>query len=346
MGLYGLWLLSLWLAGAALLIMVSLMAARTFAGRRKRRSDAERRRLIPILLGSDIKPGSFRRANVSSVLLADLAVELIQMVRGADKERLTAVAVEAGVPQRLLKQLRSRSSRDRLGAVESLAEFRFEQTVSALHGALDDRNADVRIAAAMSLGSMGHAPPAGELIRRLGIGTRESSLLTIGLFEEIAAARPEEIRAVIEDPASPGLVKAAAIESLSASSDYSLVPTINRLALEAGPASEELPRYLLSLAQFGHPAGIPAVDRALAVGAPAARAAACEAVGRIGVVEAAGRLADLLDDEEWWVRFRAGEALARLGKSGRETLARVAREGSPVAARAAALTMAERGIAA
>ena len=346
MGLYGLWLTSLWLAAAALLIMVSLMAARGLSGRRRQRSEAERRRLIPLLLGGEVLPGSFRRAVISSTLLADLAVELIQMVRGADKERLTAVAVQAGVPQRLLKQLRSRSSRERLGAVESLAEFRFEQTVAALHQALDDRNADVRIAAAMSLAGMGHAPPAGELIAKLGIGTRESSLLTIGLFEEIAAIRPEEIRAVIEDPASPGLVKAAAIESLSASTDYSLVPTINRLAMAADPASEELPRYLQSLARFGHPAGIPAVNRALAIGAPPARAAACEAAGRIGVVDAAGRLAELLDDADWWVRFRAGEALARLGKPGRDRLADVARDGSPVAARAAALTMAERGIAA
>jgi HEAT repeat protein len=346
MGLEGLWLTSLWLAGAALLIMVGLMVARSVSERRKRRSDAKRRRLIPLLLSTQVKPRSFRRAAVSSALLADLAVELIQMVRGADKERLTAVAVQAGVPQRLLKQLRSGSSRDRLAAVEALGEFRFEQTVAALHKALDDRNPDVRIAAAMSLASMGHAPPARELIRKLGIGTRESSLLTIGLFEEIAAARPEQIRAVIEDPAGPGLVKAAAIESLSASGDYSLVPTINRLAMEAAPASEELPRYLLSLAQFGHPAGIPAVNRALRIGAPPARAAACEAAGRIGVVEAADRLAELLDDEDWWVRFRAGEALARLGRPGRQVLAEVARGPSPRAARAAALTMAERGIAA
>jgi hypothetical protein len=57
--------------------------------------------------------------------------------------------------------------------VESLAQFSFERTVSALHEALDDRNADARIAAAMSPGSMGHASPAGELIPRLGIGTRK-----------------------------------------------------------------------------------------------------------------------------------------------------------------------------
>jgi HEAT repeat protein len=142
------------------------------------------------------------------------------------------------------------------------------------------------------------------------------------------------------------MVKAAAIESLSASGDYSLVPTIARLALAAEAGSEELPRYLRSLAQFGHPAGIPAVERGLHVEVPRARAAACEAAGRIGVVTATGRLAELLGDEDWWVRFRAGEALARMGAAGRAVLAQVAREGPELAAKAAALTMAERGIAA
>jgi HEAT repeat protein len=248
------------------------------------------------------------------------------------------------VPQRLLKRLGSRSSRERLAAVEAMAEFRFQQTVAALTGALDDRNADVRIAAALSLATMGEAPPARLLIEKLGIGTRESSLLTIGLFEEIAAVRPQEIRDIIADPASSGLVKAAGIESLSASGDYSLVPIIAQLALKADPFADELPRYLESLAQFGHPAAIPAVERALHVEAAPARAAASLAAGRIGIVGTADRLAELLNDQDWWVRFRAGEALARLGKPGHDLLARVASDGTQVAARAAALTMAERGI--
>ena len=40
-------------------------------------------------------------------MLADLAVELIQMVRDGDKTRLTELVVRAGVPQRPLRQLRS-----------------------------------------------------------------------------------------------------------------------------------------------------------------------------------------------------------------------------------------------
>jgi HEAT repeat protein len=178
----------------------------------------------------------------------------------------------------------------------------------------------------------------------LGIGRSERSLLTIGLFEEIAAVRPDEIRALIENEQSPGWVKAAAIDSLSASGDYSLVPIITRLSIEAPSEAAELPRYLRALGRFGHPAAAPAVERGLQTEVPQVRASACEAAGRIALIESASRLAELLGDEDWWVRFRAGEALARLGEPGRELLAQVARSGDTPAAHAAQLTMAERGI--
>jgi hypothetical protein len=95
----------------------------------------------------------------------------------------------------------------RVGAAEALAEFRYQETVDALVAALRDRNEDVRLAAAMSLASMRQAPPASKLVEALGIGRSETSLLTVALFEEIAAVRPEEVRALIEDENSPGASK-------------------------------------------------------------------------------------------------------------------------------------------
>jgi hypothetical protein len=99
MGLNGLWLLSLWLAGAALLIMVSLMAARTVAGRRKRQSDAERRRLIPILLARTSSPARSGAPTCPACCRPILPWSSSRWC-ARDKERLTAVAVDAGVPQR------------------------------------------------------------------------------------------------------------------------------------------------------------------------------------------------------------------------------------------------------
>ena len=54
----------------------------------------------------------------------------------------------------------------------------------------------------------------------------------------------------------------------------------------------------------------------------------------------------MLDDGDWWVRFRAGEALVRLGEPGHRLLAETSRCGTDRARHAAKLTLAEQAIAA
>ncbi|PXA85351.1 HEAT repeat domain-containing protein, partial [Caulobacter sp. D4A] len=72
------------------------------------------------------------------------------------------------------------------------------------------------------------------------------------------------------------------------------------------------------------------------------RSAAAEAVGAAGLAKLAAPVAALLDDPEWWVRFRAGDALGKLGRTGRALLeATASDEAHPVAQRAAERALAE-----
>lgn len=340
-----LWLVSLVLSAVAIVIMIGLVIARAVGGRRTKAREIERRRLIPLLLGIERGGGDYGQVEKAADLLADLATELIEMVRGEDKDAFIESATRLGVPERLRHRLDRGSPRIRLAAAEALGYFDDERSVARLKGALDDPNPDVRLAAAMALASAGHAPPAIELVDALGIGTRENSALVVGLFQDIAAQRPDEIRALIESGDVNARVKAAAIEALSASGDYSLVPLVSNLVLTADPNAEELPRYLRALGDFGHPAAARAVHHALASPLWWVRSAAAEAAGRIGLFDAADKLRDLLSDPVWWVRFRAAEALVRLGEQGRELLAETARNGLEPARSAARLTLAERGLA-
>jgi HEAT repeat protein len=341
-GLAWLWWIALAIAGAAILIMLGLIAARLILGATGRAREAERHRLIPILLGARPPTRLGRRARGD--LLSELSIELIQLVRGSDRERFVEAATRMGIPERLRDQLRSGSSRTRLSAAEALAEFPEEVTVERLTAALRDGHPDVRLSAALSLAAVGRAPPARALVDLLGIGTRENSLLTVSLFRDIAAGKPEEIRALILDRSVPSGAKAAAIEALSASGDYSLVPVVTTLAVTCDAADEALPRYLAALGDFGHPAAEGAVRRGLGSPAWDVRAAAAEAAGRIGLVRLGAQLRELLGDPEWWVRFRAGEALARMGQEGAALLRAAAANPSEPARTAAALTLAERGL--
>lgn len=343
--LTGLWLVSLFISGLALTVILGLVVARRIGEARAGTRDAERRRLVPLLLGAKSASASGEDSLLASDLLADIFTELIQMVRGNDKANFVASSSRLGVPARLRHRLDHGSARIRLAAAEALGDFNDEHSLARLEAALDDPHADVRLSAALALAEAGHAPPARLLVDRLGIGTSETSMLVVGLFQEIAKEKPEEIKALIEDDDVPPSAKAAAIDALRMSGDYTLVPLIARLVLASDTSVEELPRYLRALGEFGHPAAAQAVEHALGSETWWVRAAAAEAAGRIVLTGLAPKLAALLEDADWWVRFRAGEALVRLGEPGRLLLVEAARGPSELARSAASRTLTERGLA-
>ena len=344
-GLQTLWLASLVLAALSLLIITGLIIGRSLSAYVTRRREAERRRVVPLLLGHT---GSPRQAappvGASRNLLTEVAIELILLVRGEDRERLVAVATALGVPDRLRHKLDSGSPRVRLAAAEALAHFPDEKSIERLRLALEDRNPDVRIAAALSLADVGRPPPAADLVYKLGIGTSENSRLAVSLFRDVAERRPDELKPLLVDEKIPAGAKAAIIDSLSASADYTLVPMIVSLAIEEQDP-RHLTRYFRALGKFGHPAGEPAIKRGLQSRHWEVRAAAAQAAGRIGLAFLAPNLRQLLGDHEWWVRFRAGEALVRLGPRGAEQLREAAISGREPARTAATKILAEQGLA-
>ncbi|RST30691.1 hypothetical protein HMF7854_07485 [Sphingomonas ginkgonis] len=326
------------------MIMVVLILARIVAGHRHEALVAKRRHFLSLLLGDGSEEELAQLSQESPRLLGELSLELIQLVRGEERDQFIATATRLGIDAELRRRLIKGATRTRITAAEVLGDFPDDHSAAALEAALDDRSPDVRLAAALALAHSNRAPPVGLLVERLRLGTSERSLLITSLLADIARERQAEVRALIDDPAVPPPVKAAAIEALGATGDYSLVPVVNALALAADPSGEELPRYLRVLGNFQHPAGTPAVTKYLASPTWYVRAAAAEAAGKICLYELSYKLLAMLDDGDWWVRFRAGEALVRLGEPGRRLLGETARCGTERARDAARLTLAEQGV--
>jgi HEAT repeat protein len=76
------------------------------------------------------------------------------------------------------------------------------------------------------------------------------------------------------------------------------------------------------------------------------RAQAALCASQLGSPVVIPRLESLLQDEHWWVRFHAAEALFRLGEDGLKSLRRAARGVSTRAAEIAAGLLREKGVAA
>jgi HEAT repeat protein len=336
-GAAGVWMLAGAWSGLALALMLGLIAYRAVADRVDSVRGRERLRYIE-LLKARAEPASEAAAGD---ILTDLSVQILEFVRGDEKAEFAERVARAGAAARLHRRLRRGDARMRVLTAAALANFRDEASRAALTAALDDRNAEVRLTAALSLASNGQAPPPAELIGRLGIGERETSLRTVMLLAQLADSDPGGVRALLADPEAAPSVRAAAARALALNDDFASVSVIVDQALAADPRSDDLPRLLNALALFAHPAGSAAVLRALDSPSPKVRAAAARAAGRIGIGCALPRLEARLGDPDWWVRLRAAHALMRLGETGQAALRRVADAGDEPARETAALTLAE-----
>jgi HEAT repeat protein len=184
------------------------------------------------------------------------------------------------------------------------------------------------------------------VIRRLGLGASEHSLLAVMLLVEMARYDLKNVRSLLTDSATAPTIRAAAAEALARCDDFQSVPVIAALAMESDPWASELPRYLGALAELQHPSASEAVLRCLESPSHQVRAAAARAAGKIGVEPAIAKLEHLLGDTDWWVRFQAAEALLRLGMEGEKRLRRIASGNQEPARETAALMLAERMVAA
>jgi HEAT repeat protein len=343
-----LWWSSLVFAAAALVWMSGLIMARLLRERadRKRASDQASVRILFLeVMGGDaeselrLKPFC-RRAR----LMAEALLEMLGLVRGAERQRLIECLLRLAVADRLRLRLNRGSKAGRIAAAEALAAFPDRKTVDGLRSALtQSRDGDFRVAVLNSLLDMDASPPFQDILREVAHRGLRESLLYEPVVRRAAAASPLEALDAFIASKAPAATRAVLADALGASGDYRAVEPLSETA--TAPELEVRIASVRALGLLSHPAGGTAVMKAFSDPAWEVRSAACEAAGRIGLVQAAPSLVDALADPAWWVRFRAGEALAALGDKGIAGLRMAVGIDQDVVRRAASLALAERGLA-
>ena len=337
------WAISWSLCGLAVLDLIGLMIHRSLANRRGVARELERARYIELLKSN--AEGAAGRTEPADDVLTDIAVEILELLRGDAKRTFAGRVTRAGVTGKLHDRLRRGSVRVRILAAAALANFADEESEAALTAALHDRNREVRLAAAHSLAVGGRGPGLVDVARILGINGQDGSLRTVMLLAEVAKTRIDDVRSLLSDPRSPPGVKSLSAVVLAKHGDLASIPRVIALASDASEASE-LTRYLEAIGEFGHPAGSPVVLPGLESPIAEVRAAAARAAGQIGMASALAGLERLLADTDWWVRFHAARALLRLGEEGTARLLNAARRSVEPAGETARRTLAEAGRAA
>lgn len=310
--LTALWEVSLVLCLIAAVALLVLLLARGLTARFGGQRDMARRTVLPLLLAGDVEelqPLSGVELKAATMLTAELA----EMTRGTERDGVLARAETLGVPAFLMRRLRSTSAQKRLEAAEVLAMFPGHE--DAARAVLSDRNPDVRLGAALALAQRGEAPDPLTLLHQLRVGKDEHSLLLVSLMSDLAAKDSEAVAGLLFERDLSFEAKVAAMDALAdLGGEYA--PLLAFMARESDGENELQPRVFRALGRTGHPAGAVAIVAGLSSAEWSVRASAAEAAGKSGIVAAATRLGELLDDPQYWVRYRAGEALLRLGPRG------------------------------
>jgi HEAT repeat protein len=267
------------LALIAVGVMYSLLlwARRVHAVHRERAYAEARERLEPLahaLLDGEPSGTTARRDEQAlTQILADLAPSLTGESRDAIADHFEASGAVARTSRRLADPRAHRRAEHAalLGDMcSSLAEVPLLQ-------ALNDRDPDVRLAAARSLGRLRPRTAAGPLLFALVQGLVPRAVAANALLSIGAAALPG-IRHLLDDdqPAA----RANAVELLG---------------------------------RLGNPRDSESLRRRLGDDAPLVRRRACEALARLGADDAGDALEELLSDDVADVRISAAAALGAVG---------------------------------
>ncbi len=308
-------LVSFILAAGALAAMVALIIHRWLRNRRAVRESARLAVLSGLALEYLETPGrafvlKAQLAPADRPLLLRLFRDLLPKVRGEYAERVVHLMHELGVVEECLRTLKERAWWRRAEACALLGSFNEHRVILALEAAFDDPHLEVRIKAARSLIDLGAVRSVGNLLTKLAPVTATPSLAVTDLFRSFGKEAVPELILLLEQDAHE-TVKLLAADALGHIGDLDAVPPLLKLYSHASvPLRVTILHALSSLAD---PRSLEVVLRALEDSAWDVRAKAAWCAGQLGSHAAIALLAERLNDEQWWARFYAAEALFKLG---------------------------------
>jgi HEAT repeat protein len=291
---------------AALVLQVLRMRRRL--GRRARRREAVFAAWRPILFeaiagGEPSLPPLAARDEDAFLLLW---VQVQDGLRGEALRRLAALGEAVGAHALARRRI---GGGDALGRILALRTFgylgRAEDWGVVLRW-LDDPRAYLSLAAARALVRLDADRAAGEILGRLAARLDWPVPLFASILADASAPRlSSRLAALCRDLPAPALVRLLPLATLV---EEPVVDAILAGLLER--ASEDPDVLSAALRHVRSPAHLPAVRRAAEHERWSVRVQAAAALGRVGEPGDRDLLVGMLKDREWWVRYRAAQALA------------------------------------
>ncbi len=338
--LSAIWLASLVLALLSVFTMGVLVLRRIVTDRNVRRAEQRKTELSALIFeamdrGQGLAAGGLTANDLDMV--GEIVSGLLNTVAGDTRDRLINILKETEFKARCREELNSPVQAQRLKAITNLAMFADPDLKDDLFEALSDPSPHVRLAAAHALLDLDVPLSVADIIERLGIGVAVTSRNLRALFEKLARRDTGTVLDLLRSADSDDIILLA-IYSLGRAQDFQVLPEL--INFFDSPNVEVRTEILRALANLGHPAALPVIQKGLGDPAWQVRTQAAIGAGRIGLREAIPDLAERLHDGEWWVRYRAASALNKMGPDGVSMLEEVSAKSS-VAAATAQLVLSE-----
>ncbi|MGE5230609.1 MAG: HEAT repeat domain-containing protein [Deltaproteobacteria bacterium] len=236
----------------------------------------------------------------------------------AARARVRTVLRESGLLDREVAALRHRDWARRADACRILGGIGHAAAVPALIERLGDPDETVRQQAIAALGDLGAVQGLGPIVEALDASNGWGSLLAIMAVSRMGPRSVPAIGALLAASTSPARTKA--LLQITGQLGMAADPALIRSLAGHGDAEVriEAVRTLGSIAP--EPESVDVCLAALDDPAWPTRALAARSLGSLGDTRAIPRLERAMGDPAYWVRHRAGEALARLSDAGRAAL--------------------------
>ncbi|MGI9270129.1 MAG: HEAT repeat domain-containing protein [Woeseiaceae bacterium] len=249
-------------------------------------------------------PRDFRRDTIN---LLDEWNRARSMVAGSAVDNLIELAQRAGIPGIAKQLFHSHRLRSRILALQTIGHLRDNTLLAEVRDLLDHENTALSITAATALVDIDPDCGVSAIVpminkRRDWPKTRVSVLLRQAGSERISEPMYRAIRSESNRGKTYLLQFARLIES---SILDALVSDLLRESRDPGVLNA-------ALKLVGSFAGVPRIAALTRHETWFVRMQAANVLGRIGQQEHLALLESMLDDEEWWVRYRAAQAIASL----------------------------------
>jgi hypothetical protein len=264
-------------------------------------------------------------------VLDRLVVEIVPLLRGADKTALVLVLEERGTVAAARKRTYAASALERAHAAEMLGALGIRRALPELARLLHDRSEEVRIVAARALGKLGGARAVPFLLASLEEPRPVPvSIVSMALLHS-GPAGIEELRAGLGSGSSTA--RATAAELLG---QFGAIAASDDLIVALADSDERTrAAAAVALGRIGSPRAVEPLVRLLGeIVTIDERRCAISALGAIGSPAPAELLAAMLDSNEAEIPRRAAQALGRMGDAGRRELRARSLEVGPAGAHA------------